>query len=424
MPKFHALEVLAGLAAAAAILAPALPAQARPLAPAAKPDAHVVSSMTQTPVYFRALPDARCLIGAGPSRTLTVYANDDGIVRFFAQPGRLAASSINLTAACDADGRQVTIPLAIRAVSGPVHSVRPRPVADRTFSLPRGFNPVTASEDELDRYGYPPRPDADSTPDAYAEWLRAVTLAKTWVAPTGVLRTDHVNARARFDSNQQSTNWSGMVDKGATGQFTKALGKWHVPAVITDAAHSPAYSSLWVGLDGYTSNDLVQDGTESDAVDVIGWLVTSYFVWIEYVPDQGMTELPNFDVNPGDEVYMSVKTCRNGRNQLMGCYFLDNLTLGERTTAVERPANAKFTGNNAEWILERPTIIGQGLFDLPDYFFAETTDMMTLDTTKGKYIAYGLEPFDTISMFNGNDQLSSPTFLTNKSTLLSWTNFR
>jgi hypothetical protein len=39
--------------------------------------------------------------------------------------------------------------------------------------VPPLFNPATASPEALAAYGFPPRPDAATRPQAYALWLRA-----------------------------------------------------------------------------------------------------------------------------------------------------------------------------------------------------------------------------------------------------------
>jgi hypothetical protein len=46
-----------------------------------------------------------------------------------------------------------------------------------------GFNPLTASDKELKRYGFPPRPDARKTPEAYRHW-RALVLVPRIANPT------------------------------------------------------------------------------------------------------------------------------------------------------------------------------------------------------------------------------------------------
>jgi Peptidase A4 family len=405
---------LLGLGAAAALGSQAASAHVRASSSPAR-GITLAASPTGTPAWFQTLPDARCFIGAG-ARSLTIYADDNGIARLSLRPLAGAAPTVQLTAACDNATEHVTFPLTIHTSTRPMQYARPPVVADRTLNLPRGFDPVTASDADLDRYGYPPRPDANANADAYAEWVQAVQAVRVHVAPSGVVRTD------RVEGNATSGNWSGMVAKGAGGQFTKAVGKWVVPLALTDDNHSPAYSSLWVGLDGYTSGDIVQDGSESDAAVLLGFLVTTYYVWIEYYPDNGSTELSNFDVNPGDQMYMSAKTCRNTHHQLIGCFYLVDQTQGEATKAYERPPHASFAGNNAEWILERPTV-GGSLYDLPDYVVAATTDMLAYDTTAGKYKAYGNESYDAVSMYHHSDLMSLVEFSSKTAATFFWQNF-
>ena len=425
MSKFQPYAVLTTLAASAAIVAPAMAAQARTLAFAPAADRHIVSSTMATPVVFRALPDARCLIPTGGPRAFTVYADDNGFAHFTFQLGRNAVPSVRLVAACDSSNAHVVVPIDIQAVPGPVQTVRPPIVEDRQNAQPHGFNPVTASDADLERYGYPPRPDMNAPAGAYAEWERAVIAGRIRVASTGVFRPDQVHGIVRRDGSVQSSNWSGMVAKGSGTQYTHVVGKWVVPPVSTREDRSPAYSSIWVGLGGYNSSDIVQDGTEQDAAYFLGSIVSSYDVWIEYYPDGGSTELPNFLVSPGDQVYMSAKTCRNQQNQLVGCFYLVNYTQNERTSAAERSPNGRFDGDTAEWILERPQVNGN-LYDLPDYNVVETTDMQAYDTTQGKYVTYGNEPFDAVSMvnFNDNDLLSQPTSLSKSTAQFTWKHYR
>jgi hypothetical protein len=44
---------------------------------------------------------------------------------------------------------------------------------------PTGFDPITASNDELQRYGFPPRPDAKKAPEAYSQWRKLVLVPRT-----------------------------------------------------------------------------------------------------------------------------------------------------------------------------------------------------------------------------------------------------
>jgi hypothetical protein len=43
---------------------------------------------------------------------------------------------------------------------------------------PAGFDPNTASDKELTRYGFPPRPDPEKAPEAYAHWRKLVSVPR------------------------------------------------------------------------------------------------------------------------------------------------------------------------------------------------------------------------------------------------------
>jgi hypothetical protein len=43
---------------------------------------------------------------------------------------------------------------------------------------PRGFRPLSASDAELAKYGFPPRPDPQKTPALYEQWRRMVSVPR------------------------------------------------------------------------------------------------------------------------------------------------------------------------------------------------------------------------------------------------------
>src|SRR5271163_4846802 len=69
-----------------------------------------------------------------------------------------------------------------------------------------------------------------------------------------------------FDGTVSSENWSGYAVVGAADSVSDAKASWTVPAVTCGASRrSPsAYSSFWVGIDGYSSSTVEQTGTDSD----------------------------------------------------------------------------------------------------------------------------------------------------------------
>src|SRR5690349_16075681 len=64
-----------------------------------------------------------------------------------------------------------------------------------------------------------------------------------------------------------SSNWSGyavpLEGGGVSDTFSDVQGTWTVPTV-TGSGRSTAYSSAWVGIDGYNTGTVEQIGTEQD----------------------------------------------------------------------------------------------------------------------------------------------------------------
>jgi hypothetical protein len=59
---------------------------------------------------------------------------------------------------------------------------------------PPGFDPLTASDKDLTRYGFPPRPDARKAPESYRHW-RSLVLVPRIANPT-LQRTTIYNGSA------------------------------------------------------------------------------------------------------------------------------------------------------------------------------------------------------------------------------------
>ena len=129
---------------------------------------------------------------------------------------------------------------------------------------PAGFNPVTASPAARERYAVP-APDASIAPNAYGEWLKAVSGPQTGVATPAVQQT-HVfngpikgasaappqaaaNSAANATSNNivavTSSNWSGpsFVSSGAPFAVEAIIGEFVVPT-----AHKPFGQPLRDGI--------------------------------------------------------------------------------------------------------------------------------------------------------------------------------
>ena len=61
---------------------------------------------------------------------------------------------------------------------------------------PSTFNPVVASPQELQQYGFPPRPDKLKAPEAYNAWVKAVSAPQTRLQSPRLVQTTIYNGPA------------------------------------------------------------------------------------------------------------------------------------------------------------------------------------------------------------------------------------
>ena len=100
-----------------------------------------------------------------------------------------------------------------------------------------------------------------------------------------------------------STNWSGYaaetnLNAPASGSVSAVTGTWTVPTVTGSGT---AYSSVWVGIDGYSSSTVEQLGTEQDVVNG----QAQYYAWYEMYPSNSVN-ITTLTVQPGNTISASV----------------------------------------------------------------------------------------------------------------------
>ncbi len=142
-----------------------------------------------------------------------------------------------------------------------------------------------------------------------------------------------------------STNWSGYAAETnlttpASSAVTQVSGSWKVPTVT---GKSTAYSSVWVGIDGYSSDSVEQLGTEQDTSRSGA---ASYYAWYEMYPNPSV-EITSVKISPGDSISASV-TYSSGAYTLQ---IKDNTTSKSFSTTKSATASR----SSAEWIVEAPS---------------------------------------------------------------------
>jgi hypothetical protein len=381
----------------------------------------------QTAIVLKAQPDAACdlHVNGDTSRNMRFYANGDGYVKIYASAREGIEGRVQLD--CSAQGKTLSYPLHLIASSTPTSDM---PAPQGKVPTPKGSTirpglteaqAQSMTDEELEKQNYPARPDVLNSPDKYAKWLDRVSRNMVILPTHSVSRSDTTATPASYTSN----NWSGLEAHSSTKKTYSAVSAlWDVPVIpLASSDGNTDYSAFWIGLDGDGTSDLVQAGTEQDAVEFLGLLFTQYYAWSELLPNQP-TEQEVFSVNPGDEidveVWMSTGSGAPNPNGGYGAFRIEDVTQGESTGAFYVPlSGTTFNGTEAEWIMERPRVSG-GLPELAAYLITNMFDGSALQVKGTKWVDCGTAANRNISMYNGKDELSEAIWLGTGSTQISY----
>jgi hypothetical protein len=200
----------------------------------------------------------------------------------------------------------------------------------------------------------------------------------------------------------KSSNWSGYADVDPCANFSSVSGTWKVPTV--SCTLGTQYSSVWVGIDGYSDATVEQDGTDSDCQNG----VPQYYAWFEMYGDPAENDgdsVPLQDlVKPGDIITASVQESNDEWT----------LSLTDATEAWSFVTTIEFAGaslSSAEWIVERPELCdlsGCSLTDLANFGTISMTNAQASvgdGSGSGSVTAY---VGDEIQMQDGSTSLASP----------------
>lgn len=288
-------------------------------------------------------------------------------------------------------------------------------------AVPQGFDPVYASQQQLQEYGFPNRPDTNDT-KAYANWLRAVSVTR--ITPQLVPTTRYHLPNQRLTkavvegntAHSTSGNWSGWSLIGGSPVFNEVVGLWVVPSVNTQSQSINGYMSEWVGIDGNCKcDDLVQDGTEQQYT---GGKAT-YYAWIEFIPESEIV-VPNFPIAPGDVIYAySAVAVKSGK--VTGYYYIANYNTKKAiSTSLTIPPKTTFSGQSAEWIVERTEVGGSFTNPLPNYADAYMDDAYAYRSGSSHAITYTSGSNENIVMAQSGTSLSNSTEQDSDSMWFHW----
>jgi len=155
------------------------------------------------------------------------------------------------------------------------------------------------------------------------------------------------------------------------------------------------------------------------------YTVSSYFAWTELVPGQSISVLPNFNVSPGDEMFVEVWVGNKGANpSLSGAYaiaFVEDVSKAEYTYIYNAMSKVKVLGYQAEWIMERPFEGGvlPGLADYTEtYMYSPWTEK-----TDGTWLSYDQNNAVQITMGGADRTLSSAIVIDTNTIYFAWAAF-
>jgi hypothetical protein len=176
--------------------------------------------------------------------------------------------------------------------------------------------------------------------------------------PASRLRLEELECRLVPAVATTSTNWSGYAVQTRAGAVSSVAGSWTVPTVT---GSSTAYSSSWVGIDGFSSSTVEQIGTEQDVING----GAQYYAWYEMYPSYSVV-IP-IAVGAGDKISATVTYVSSAGNQsTFSLHITDTTTQGKvesyTTTQTIRGAQR----SSAEWIEEAPSS-GFGILPLSNF---------------------------------------------------------
>jgi hypothetical protein len=250
----------------------------------------------------------------------------------------------------------------------------------RTYPpAPEGFNPLTASGEELATYGFPPRPDEQTDANHYETWARAMTAAK--IRATGEIKpvaTQPTISRLAVTQSPfapssavprpvpatatpaitgpkliNSSSWSGVASTNtltkwnAKSSFSDVWGSFTVPyaqdpfGVCDGDSHD---ATAWIGIDGFAHGYGEQALGGGILIEAFCGEVPFYPAIFAWYPDVSVTEA-GFNARAGDLMYVETYAVEGG-----GAVFLEDLsTLNYNTFTLS--SSVPLVGDSVEWLL-------------------------------------------------------------------------
>ncbi|HEY5351441.1 MAG TPA: G1 family glutamic endopeptidase [Streptosporangiaceae bacterium] len=164
-------------------------------------------------------------------------------------------------------------------------------------------------------------------------------------------RVSSPSLRIKGLSQVQSTNWSGYADTGSG--FSTVTGSWTEPSVSCTSQTSLA--AFWVGIDGYSSSSVEQDGTLAECYRGAAY----YYTWWEMYPTNAI-QVVGQTLRAGDSITASV--VRSGTSYTLKV--TDSTRSADSFSTTQSCSGC--ANSSAEWIAEAPSG-SSGVYPLSDF---------------------------------------------------------
>ncbi len=169
----------------------------------------------------------------------------------------------------------------------------------------------------------------------------------------------------------ESTNWSGYADSGSN--FSTVTGSWTEPGASCSRG-GETYAAFWVGIDGYSSDTVEQDGTLIEC-----YRGTAYqYTWWEMYPTNDI-QVVGESLAVGDSISASV--VRSGDSYTLSV--TDSTNSANSFTTTQTCSDCD--NSSAEWIAEAPCCTNSGgILPLADFgSWTESGATVTEGSTSG-----------------------------------------
>jgi hypothetical protein len=197
------------------------------------------------------------------------------------------------------------------------------------------------------------------------------------------LKVAHRSTGIKGLTQVESTNWAGYADTGSG--FSKVTASWTEPTGISSGS-TTSLAAFWVGIDGYSSSSVEQDGTIIESYQGTVY----YFDWWEIYPVNSVQVVAN--VSPGDHITSTVT--RSGSRYTLSV--TDSTHTADSFSTTQTYSGA--ADSSAEWIAEAPSG-SSGVYPLTDFgTWTDSGSSVTAGSTSGVISSF---TDDEITQING-----------------------